>query len=378
MFNIYYRNTCGSTTDHCGSGCQSKFGLCAENKHNTRSIIFSTDGTCGENVGMTCSGSRFGRCCSKWGYCGSNDQYCGEGCQYSYGGCSTSILEYVDDLVFGPPPDDSTDGTCGGTTGNTCFAIPYSPCCSQYGCEFFILMNDLRLPISNIITGCGATSDYCDAGCQPQFGVCNSIEPSTPASQSSPPRAYGDSYLSSPPSSISSLSISSSSTSSSSIACETNYLSNGNWDTGSESPWSISKLNTINYNITRGTSSLPTQSGSYELAITSEDSGSGLSIQQIISIPSGTTVECEFYGRLSQSDQSSWVFTAMTIDGSYCTIGNFTENSTSWTAASKTSIIVDGDSHQVNIEVYVDDSKSDLVEFELDSISISPSDLSSC
>jgi hypothetical protein len=68
----------------------------------------------------------------------------------------------------------------------------------------------------------------------------------------------------------------------------------------------------------------------------------------------------------------------MTIDGSYCTIGNFTENSTSWTAASKTSIIVDGDSHQVNIEVYIDDSKSDLVEFELDSISISPSDLSSC
>jgi hypothetical protein len=47
----------------------------------------STDGTCG--TGVTCLGSRFGRCCSQFGYCGDGDQYCPYivGCQPEFGYC---------------------------------------------------------------------------------------------------------------------------------------------------------------------------------------------------------------------------------------------------------------------------------------------------
>jgi len=45
----------------------------------------SKDGTCGRAI--TCSGSRFGRCCSAYGFCGSSADHCGEGCQLDFGEC---------------------------------------------------------------------------------------------------------------------------------------------------------------------------------------------------------------------------------------------------------------------------------------------------
>ncbi|KAL2255308.1 hypothetical protein VTK26DRAFT_3646 [Humicola hyalothermophila] len=45
----------------------------------------SADGTCGQ--GVTCSGSRFGTCCSAHGFCGSTSDYCGDGCQPEFGAC---------------------------------------------------------------------------------------------------------------------------------------------------------------------------------------------------------------------------------------------------------------------------------------------------
>ena len=135
LINNYYSNTCGSTADHCGSGCQSKFGSCSEKSLQIRSIRTSTHGQCGADSGMTCKGSRFGRCCSKWGYCGSTDRYCGTGCQYPYGSCSTTIIADVENIILPNQSPYSTDGTCGGSTGNTCFGRLNTPCCSQYGCE---------------------------------------------------------------------------------------------------------------------------------------------------------------------------------------------------------------------------------------------------
>lgn len=50
----------------------------------------STDGTCGN--GITCSGTRWGTCCSASGYCGVGSEYCSvaNGCQPAWGSCDAA------------------------------------------------------------------------------------------------------------------------------------------------------------------------------------------------------------------------------------------------------------------------------------------------
>ncbi|KAF2669033.1 FAD-binding domain-containing protein [Microthyrium microscopicum] len=50
----------------------------------------STDGSCGGSQGMTCIGYSQGNCCSQWGYCGSTSDYCGTGCQSVFGNCGSN------------------------------------------------------------------------------------------------------------------------------------------------------------------------------------------------------------------------------------------------------------------------------------------------
>lgn len=55
---------------------------------NTDPILrVSNDGTCGGSSGMTCSGSKFGSCCSIFGHCGSGNDYCSNHCDPSAGTC---------------------------------------------------------------------------------------------------------------------------------------------------------------------------------------------------------------------------------------------------------------------------------------------------
>ncbi|KAF3391643.1 WSC domain-containing protein [Penicillium rolfsii] len=42
------------------------------------------------NGTATCAGSAFGNCCSQFGWCGSSTDYCGSGCQSNYGNCGVS------------------------------------------------------------------------------------------------------------------------------------------------------------------------------------------------------------------------------------------------------------------------------------------------
>lgn len=84
---------CGSSTDHCGTGCNSSFGTCSNGGGSTTptpapSKPVSTDGTCGTQGGATCAGSTFGDCCSQYGWCGSSTGHCGSGCDSSSGTCS--------------------------------------------------------------------------------------------------------------------------------------------------------------------------------------------------------------------------------------------------------------------------------------------------
>lgn len=111
----------------------------------------STDGSCG-GTGETCLGSTFGNCCSQYGYCGSGSAYCGTSCQSQFGSCGVSSGS----LSSAAPPSKSVsvDGSCGGTTGETCQGSTFGNCCSQYGY-------------------CGSTSAYCGTGCQAAFGTCS-------------------------------------------------------------------------------------------------------------------------------------------------------------------------------------------------------------
>lgn len=44
-------------------------------------------------AGMTCSGGKFGDCCSQYSYCGSSSAYCGTGCQPGFGKCNAVSSE---------------------------------------------------------------------------------------------------------------------------------------------------------------------------------------------------------------------------------------------------------------------------------------------
>lgn len=55
-------------------------------------VKVTTNARCGNlygasPAGMTCSGGKFGDCCSQYSYCGSSSAYCGAGCQPGFGKC---------------------------------------------------------------------------------------------------------------------------------------------------------------------------------------------------------------------------------------------------------------------------------------------------
>ena len=79
-----------TTTVNQGVGTRSTIAV---RPTNTRGP--STDGTCGD--GITCSGTRFGACCSAFGFCGTGSDFCSpsNGCQSAWGYCEG-----------GPPPPD--------------------------------------------------------------------------------------------------------------------------------------------------------------------------------------------------------------------------------------------------------------------------------
>ncbi|TLD24006.1 hypothetical protein PspLS_06969 [Pyricularia sp. CBS 133598] len=140
-------NTCGSTTEYCGSGCQGAYGKCAKpnifaneklefepelktsvkkttstnttsNTSTSKSTSTSTsssqsrktststsnaplrtdfpltpNGHCGPKVNTICKGSVFGDCCSEYNYCGNGPDYCGAGCQSAFGRCGDAPVE---------------------------------------------------------------------------------------------------------------------------------------------------------------------------------------------------------------------------------------------------------------------------------------------
>ncbi|KAF1974968.1 glycoside hydrolase/deacetylase [Bimuria novae-zelandiae CBS 107.79] len=95
----------------------------------------STDGTCGRNTGFMCNGSEFGNCCSQAGWCGTSTDHCGTSCQSVFGTCGSSLsVSSVSNVASSASAASSassaapsstptgifTDGTCGPANGLGC------------------------------------------------------------------------------------------------------------------------------------------------------------------------------------------------------------------------------------------------------------------
>jgi len=126
-------NYCGTSSSHCGNGCQSEFGVCTKSSSNKISVS-TVSGRCGPDYGAC---AKAGECCSQYNYCGTSATHCGTGCQNEFGVCTTN--------------PSTVSKRCGPDYGK---CAKSGECCSQYGY-------------------CGTTSAHCDTGCQPKYGLCN-------------------------------------------------------------------------------------------------------------------------------------------------------------------------------------------------------------
>ncbi|KAH0610047.1 uncharacterized protein H6S33_012593 [Morchella sextelata] len=143
---------CGSTSDYCGTGCQSDFGSCTGGGDGT--VTTPVDPLlCGAaNGGNSCAA---GLCCSQYGYCGNTTDYCDTGCQSTYGTCDTGA-DTGSDTLCGPMNN-------GAVCGN-------GECCSPAGY-------------------CGTTEDYCKSpDCLVGYGTCDASLTPAGASTASIPR----------------------------------------------------------------------------------------------------------------------------------------------------------------------------------------------
>ena len=182
--------TCGDSEADCAPGTCYE-GVCAGD------LIYSTDGTCGQDHGLRSCTGRWGNCCSYAGQCGTGPAYCGLfNCQE--GDCD---IWKEDQQPEGTPW--TPDGTCGGTDGYRC-SSDWGRCCNVNG-----------------VCGESPADCYLERGCQSAFGICASNSTTDPASSSTIPASF--SSTAAPPINSIPISSTSSPTSSTSAATPTEF-----------------------------------------------------------------------------------------------------------------------------------------------------------
>jgi len=192
---------CGTSKDHCKTGCQIEYGVCDSSVYSTTKTSttktttktttttttttkttssnseptvvsgdISTDGKCGpKNNNTICPNNG---CCSKYGYCGTSDAHCGNGCEVNYGRCngsspivSTTTTTTTTTTTKPNTQPTASDQKCGPKNKNA--KCPTGECCSKYGY-------------------CGLTNAYCGTGCQSEFGRCNDSHVTTTTTTTTP------------------------------------------------------------------------------------------------------------------------------------------------------------------------------------------------
>jgi peptidoglycan/xylan/chitin deacetylase (PgdA/CDA1 family) len=127
---------CGTTSDYCSTGCQSAFGGCGTlptttvappPPEPTTTFPVSPDNSCGLNAGYSC----FNSCCSQYGWCGSSTDHCGTGCQRGFGQCGTIVLQEPPEPTILNVPITKR-GDCGPESKLRC-PLTGNVCCSDNG-----------------------------------------------------------------------------------------------------------------------------------------------------------------------------------------------------------------------------------------------------
>ncbi|KAH6572138.1 hypothetical protein BASA61_004435 [Batrachochytrium salamandrivorans] len=77
-------NFCGITPEHCDFGCQPEFSLCDSTRGPESPRPESSNGRCGSGTVFGCG---LEKCCSRRGLCGTTTRHCGVGCQSAFGLC---------------------------------------------------------------------------------------------------------------------------------------------------------------------------------------------------------------------------------------------------------------------------------------------------
>ncbi|KAF7556876.1 hypothetical protein G7Z17_g1166 [Cylindrodendrum hubeiense] len=80
-----YYGFCGSSGTYCGTGCDTDFGEC---NPTSEDVTDTTNGLCGAAFDATCKNYGTKTCCSQYGFCGSSSTHCGTGCQKGFGTCN--------------------------------------------------------------------------------------------------------------------------------------------------------------------------------------------------------------------------------------------------------------------------------------------------
>ncbi|KAF7550637.1 hypothetical protein G7Z17_g5573 [Cylindrodendrum hubeiense] len=182
----WYRSVNSSGSTSTGTATQGTTKTSTSSSSTaTGSLPATTNGRCGSSQGdQTCKYEWDGEtCCSSAGWCGSTSAHCGTGCQSKYGTCglsssvsavssstskssttskasstskSSTTSKSSSTTTATSSPPISTNGRCGTNFGGTtCIEEPGATCCSSAG-------------------WCGSTTAHCGTGCQSGFGTCGS------------------------------------------------------------------------------------------------------------------------------------------------------------------------------------------------------------
>lgn len=87
--------TCGTSSNNTGSSSSVAASSTASSTAATATpsnLVTSPDATCGGTSGYTCIGAAEGECCSQYGYCGTTTDHCGTGCNPLFGKCGSSSV----------------------------------------------------------------------------------------------------------------------------------------------------------------------------------------------------------------------------------------------------------------------------------------------
>ncbi|KAJ1551203.1 chitin deacetylase [Nowakowskiella sp. JEL0078] len=139
-------------------------------------LPISPDGTCGAS-GYKCD---VGICCSQFGFCGITVDHCGTGCQTAFGVCGVSTTTTTTKATTTISTTTTSSTSVFSSISPSPSTLPISPdsvCGNGYRCDVGVCCSQYGF--------CGTTTAHCGVGCQSAFGFCGILSSTTTVSTAS-------------------------------------------------------------------------------------------------------------------------------------------------------------------------------------------------